>query len=162
MSEWSQPDPQSTAMRGPLFYVGSIAILTAMITDAGAVLGRHLGLRPLGSIELVQAAILVTSSAALVAAMLSRKHARVHLLVGRVGPRARLFLERLNGILSAAFFFALSAGAIWIAHDEWYAHEQSELLHIPYAPLRLIAIGSVLGAGVIALRQAVERPSRCT
>jgi TRAP-type C4-dicarboxylate transport system permease small subunit len=144
----------------PLFYIGSVAILTAMITDAGAVLARHLGLRPLGSIELVQAAILVTSSAAVVAAMLSRKHARVHLLVGRVGPRARVFLERLGSVLSAAFFFALSAGSIWIAHDEWSAHEQSELLHIPYAPLRLIAISSVLGAAIIVLRQAVGRSSR--
>src|ERR1700749_1063466 len=130
MSARPHPEAPANAPRGPLFYVGSVALLTAMGTDAGSVIGLHVGMRPLGSIELVQAAILVTSSAALVAALLARKHARVHLLVGRVGPRARLFLERLNGILSAVFFFALSAGALWNAHDEWYAHEQSELLHI--------------------------------
>jgi TRAP-type transport system small permease protein len=160
MSESPNPEAPNEATRGPLFYVGSVAILTAMVTDAGSVLGRHLGIRPLGSIELVQAAILVTSSAALVAAILARKHARVHLLVGRVGPRAQLFLERLGSVLSALFFFALSVGAIWIAHDEWYAHEQSELLHIPYAPLRLIAIGAVLGAALILVRQAAGRYSR--
>jgi len=160
MSGTPPADLPSPTTRGPLFYVGSVAILTAMITDAGSVLGRHLGLRPLGSIELVQAAILVTSSASLVAAILARKHARVHLLVGRVGPRVRTLLERINGVLSAAFFFALSAGAIWIAHDEWYAHEQSELLHIPFAPLRLIAIGATLGAAIILIRQTVGRSSQ--
>src|ERR1700761_533545 len=141
MSESPNPEAPNDATRGPLFYVGSGGLLTPMLTDAGAVIGRHLGMRPLGSIELVQAAILVTSSAALLAAVLARKHARVHLLVGRVGTRSQLFLERLGSALSALFFFALSTGAIWIAHDEWYAHEQSELLHIPYALLRLIAIG---------------------
>jgi len=160
MSDSSNPEAPSEASRGPLFYVGSVALLAAMVTDAGSVVGRHLGMRPLGSIELVQAAILVTSSAALVAAILARKHAKVHLLVGRVGPRARLFLERLGSVLSALFFFTLSAGAIWIAHDEWYAHEQSELLHIPYALLRLIAIGAILGAGLILIRQAAGRSSR--
>jgi TRAP-type transport system small permease protein len=160
MSASPHPEAPVNAPRGPLFYVGSVALLTAMVTDAGSVIGRHLGMRPLGSIELVQAAILVTSSAALVAAVLARKHARVHLLVGRVGARAQLFLEGLASVLSALFFFALSAGAIWIAHDEWYAHEQSELLHIPYALLRLIAIGAVLGAALVLVRQAAERLSR--
>ena len=160
MSESANPGAPSEATRGPLFYIGSVALLTAMVTDAGSVIARHLGMRPLGSIELVQAAILVTASAALVAAILARKHARVHLLVGRVGPRSQLFLERLGSVLSALFFFALSAGAIWIAHDEWHAHEQSELLHIPYALLRLIAIGAVFGAALVLIRQAAGRPSR--
>jgi TRAP-type C4-dicarboxylate transport system permease small subunit len=131
-----------------------------MATDAASVIGRHLGIRFLGSIELVQAAILVASSSALVAAILSRKHARVHLLIGRVSPRVRAVLECLNSVLSAVFFFALSAGVIWIAHDEWYAHEESELLHIPFAPLRIVASAAVLGAAFILLRQARGRSPR--
>ncbi len=150
-----EPRRDSSA-RGPLFFVGALALLTAMMVDALAVAGRHLGFPLLGSIELVQAAILVTSSAALVSATLARKHATVHLLIDRLGPRTRAVIERINALLSAVFFLALAAGSIWIARDVWYGHEESELLRIPFAPLRIVSIAAVLSSVVIVLLQAVR------
>jgi TRAP-type C4-dicarboxylate transport system permease small subunit len=139
--------------RGPLFYIGSAALLAAMAVDAAAVICRHLGLSILGSIEIVQAAMLLASSAALVAASLARKHAAVHLAIDRVGPRTRIWLERISAFLSAVFFFALGAGSIWIAFDLRHGHEASEVLRIPYAPLRIVSIAAVLGLAGIALWQ---------
>jgi TRAP-type C4-dicarboxylate transport system permease small subunit len=139
--------------RGPIFYVGATALLTAMAVDTLAVIGRHIGVSLLGSIELVQAAMLLASSAALVAATLQRQHASVHLLIDRLPPRARRAAAALGLILSIAFFLCLVAGSVWIAWDMRAAHEASDLLKIPYAPLRLASIVSLLTvAAVLAIQ----------
>jgi TRAP-type C4-dicarboxylate transport system permease small subunit len=130
--------------RGPIFYVGATALLAAMGIDTLAVIGRHSGVSLLGSIELVQAAMLLASSAALVAATLQRQHASVHLLIDRLPPRLRRVAAVFGLLLSGVFFLCLAGGSMWIASDMWGAREASDLLKIPYAPLRLASIVSLL------------------
>ena len=144
-----------------LFYVGAAGLLFAIGADAVAVLGRHLGIPLLGSIELMQAAILLTSSAAIVLATVANKHAVVHLLIDRLSPRRRAVMERVHALLSAVFFAALAVGSVWIAYDLRDGHEQSELLRIPYAPLRIVSIVAVLAvAGIYLARAFGKRQSR--
>jgi TRAP-type C4-dicarboxylate transport system permease small subunit len=145
--------------RGPLFYVGAAGLLGATAFDAAAVLERHLGLPFPGSLELVQACILLASSAALVAATAHRRHAAARLLLDRVAAPIRRWLQRLNALCTLAFFVLLAAGQIWISADLWRAQEDSEVLHIPYAPLRLLAIAAVLLAAWISARLVV-RPEK--
>lgn len=135
-----------------IFMIGAAALLLAMAVDVLAVIGRHIGISLLGSIELVQAAMLLASSAALVAATLHRQHASVHLLIDRLSARWRDRVKRFNGVLSIIFFLALAAGSIWIAHDLWRAHERSDLLGIPYAPLRIASIIALLTAAAVFAR----------
>ena len=142
--------------RGPLFYIGAAALLGAMAVDATAVLGRHVGLPLLGSLELVQAAILLASSAALVAATLERRHAAARLVLDRVSPFARRVMQRFNAVLTVLFFTILGIGQTWIAADLWREHESSELLHIPYAPLRIVSIVAMLLAAVTVARQLIR------
>lgn len=145
--------------RGPIFYIGASALLTAMAVDTLAVLGRHIGVSLLGSIELVQAAMLLASSAALVAATLQRQHASVHLLIDRLPAPLRRAASAFALVLSIVFFLCLTAGSIWIASDMWGAHEASDLLKIPYSPLRLASIISLLTVAV-ALAMQVRREFR--
>jgi TRAP-type C4-dicarboxylate transport system permease small subunit len=151
------PADQITA-RGPLFYLGAGALLIAMAVDAVAVAGRHIGLPLLGSLELVQAAILLASSSALVSATLARRHASARFLVDRVSPRLRAVMQHISGILTFLFFAALAAGQVWIAAELWYGHEDSELLHIPYAPLRIASVAAVILTALIVLKQILVRP----
>ena len=135
----------------PIFYVGALALLSAMVVDTLAVIGRHVGVNLLGSIEWVQAAMLLASSAALVAATLGSQHASVHLLIDRMTPRWRRVATLCGMALSIVFFLCLAAGSLWIAHDLWGAREASDLLHIPFAPLRLASIAAlVMAAGAVA------------
>jgi TRAP-type C4-dicarboxylate transport system permease small subunit len=140
-----------------LFHLGAAALLFAVAVDAIAVTGRHIGRPLLGSIELMQAAILIAASAAIVSATLVDKHAVVHLLIDRLSPRARLLMERFHAALCGVFFAALAAGSIWIAHDLRGGHEESELLHIPYAPLRVISIVSVAAVALIYAARVAKR-----
>jgi TRAP-type C4-dicarboxylate transport system permease small subunit len=159
----SASDPSAPATPRPvawLLTLGSAALLFAMSVDALAVLGRHLGIPLLGSIEMVQAAILVASSVAVVAATIADKHAVVHLLIQRVGPRTRAILARIHALLCVVFFLALAAGSVWIAYDLRGGYEQSELLGIPYAPLRIVSILSMLAAAAIYLAQLLKRRVR--
>jgi TRAP-type transport system small permease protein len=144
-------------LRAALFYIGAAGLLIAIGADALAVIGRHIGIPLLGSIELMQAAILLASSAAIVLATVAKRHAVVHLLIDRLSVPARNAMERVHALLSALFFAALAVGSIWIAYDLRDGHEQSELLHIPYAPLRLVSIAAVLAVTVIYLLRVVER-----
>jgi len=151
MSKPSRPD------RGPLFYVGAAALLAAMSVDAIAVAGRHLGIPFLGSLELVQALILVAASSAVVCATLAEKHAAVHLLLDRVAPATKLWMRRCNAVLCVLFLAMLAVGTGWIASDLWGAHEQSELLHIPYAPLRLICLTALVLAASALIPKIFRR-----
>jgi TRAP-type C4-dicarboxylate transport system permease small subunit len=157
MTESPTTRPDLLTARGPLFYIGACALLLAMVVDAIAVVGRHIGVPLLGSLELVQAAILVASSAALVSATLAGRHASARFLIDRVSPRVRAVMQRSNGVLTLVFFLALAVGQIWIAADLWHGHEDSELLHIPYAPLRVTSIVAVVLAALIVLKQTLLR-----
>jgi len=152
MSQWR------TRTERWLFYLGAAALLFAVAVDAIAVIGRHIGKPLLGSIELMQGAILIAASAAIVSATLVDKHAVVHLLIDRMSPRTRQIMDRVHAALCAMFFAALAAGSIWIALDLRGGNEESELLRIPYAPLRVISIVSVLAVALTyALRIGKRR-----
>ena len=136
-----------------LFYLGATALLFAMGVDTIAVLGRHIGLPLWGSIEMVQAAILVASSSAILSATLARKHVRVRILMDRLKGRSGIWLQRIQDVFSALFFCLLTAGSVWIFLDLRNGYEESEILHIPYAPLRIICMISILAVMVSFLRR---------
>ena len=139
-----------------LFFLGAAALLFAMCVDTIAVLGRHIGWPLWGSIEMVQAAILVASSSAILSATLARKHVRVRILMDRLKGPACIWLQRIQAVFCVLFFCALTAGSIWIFLDLRHGFEESEVLHIPYAPLRIVCIVSVLAVVLNFLRRLKE------
>ena len=86
--------PSTPVLQRVLVAIGGTALLIAMSVDALAVVGRHSGLPFLGSIEIVQAAVLISGASAMLIATLAGVHARVHLLVDRLWPHLRTALER--------------------------------------------------------------------
>lgn len=140
--------------------VAGAALLLAMVVDTLAMLGRALQVPLLGSIEIVQASVLVAASGALIVAALDGAHARVRLVLDRMPQEWRRRVERAHAVAALLFYVALLAGSVWIAADLWNGHEESELLRIPYRPLRVVV---VLVLGVLLLRalvQLLERRSR--
>jgi len=142
------------------FVLGSIALLLAMTTDAAAVVGRHIGVPLLGSIEIVQACVVVAASSAMVGATLSRSHATVHILLERLPPKARALTERFGDLLAAGLFAFLLSGSSWIASDLWDGHERTELLHLPLIALRLFWCASAALILALFLIRAVLGPRR--
>ncbi|UAJ11528.1 TRAP transporter small permease [Glacieibacterium megasporae] len=128
---------------------GSAALLIAMATDALAVAGRHLGVRFLGAIEIVEACVAVAATSAIVIATIDGTHARVRIVLEQVGERVATALERLADVCSAVIFLLLAAGSIWLASDLWQGHEVTEVLGLPLRWFRLFWIAGVLLAAVI-------------
>lgn len=151
-----QTEP-SRKTRGPLFYIGAAGLLTVMVIETVSVIGRHSGWPLLGAIEIIQAAILVAACAATVIATLERAHATVHLVVERLPALWQSILARCGSLLSAAFFAGLAAGAGWLASDFWNAHEESELLHISFRPLRILTSLAAAAVAAIMAYRAVAR-----
>jgi TRAP-type C4-dicarboxylate transport system permease small subunit len=130
------------------------ALLLAMLTDALAMLGRQLHVPLLGAIEIVQVAVLVAASGALLVAAWLGSHARVHLLVDRLPGRARAIVERVHALCGALLYLALLVGSAWMASDLWHGYEHSELLRLPYRPLRVLVVVTLLILVLHALRRA--------
>ncbi len=140
-----------------LVVLGGGALLLATLVDSFAVIGRHLSLPVLGSIELVQFAALVAAASALVVATLLGCHARVRLLLDNVSPRKYTLLLAMSYLLSIVFFAALLGGSVWVFVDMIGQHEETEILLLPLEPLRILTIFSCLAVIGLLMHQLIKR-----
>ena len=139
------------------FVAGAAGLLATMALDSAAVIGRQIGVPLLGSIELIRAAVVIAASSALVGVTLERSHASIHLLTERLPPRLRAGFAVLSRLTCAAFFAWLAAGSIWISAELWHSGEVSELLELPYRPLRLFWCASALLVVLLFTTSAFDR-----
>lgn len=150
-----EADRQSGRIPVWLVVVGGIPLLAAMLVEFITVIGRHTGFMFLGSIEAVQVAILLSSATAIVLATLARSHAKVRLLLNRSAGRTRTALTIFNAVCGTLFFLALTIGSIWLAAGMWGAREQSEILALPYFPLRVFLCVSMFVTALLYARRAL-------
>lgn len=142
-----------------LAIIGGAALMAAMAIDVISVVGRQSGWPLIGSIELVQAAVVISAATGMVLATIARSHAVVHVVVNRLAPGSKKIVLRISRIAAASMFVALAIGTGWSAVVHWGGHEESELLAIPYAPLRLVLFSAcVVIAGIFAW-QAIQGDS---
>jgi TRAP-type C4-dicarboxylate transport system permease small subunit len=138
------------------FVLGFVALFTAMAVDFASVIARHVGLRVLGSIEVIQLCIVAAISAAIVLATAKGSHAAVHLLTARLPPRLREgFLRVAEGMTALLFLLFLIADG-WIAIELWPLGERSDLLGLPFAPARALWCLSMAFAAALALGAAIR------
>ena len=142
--------------RGLMFYVGSAGLLAVMLVEAVAVIGRHTGIPQLGALELVQAAIVPAACTAMMIATLRGAHAAVHMVTERLPPAWRQWTSRIGAFLAALFFGALTVGATWLAADYWNGFEHSEVMHIPFRPIRVLVAASALTLTGLFLYRAIR------
>lgn len=135
-------DAQHDSARGPLarvcYWIGGGGLLLATAADTIAVAGRHAGLPLLGSIEIVQLAVVLLAGTSMLVATLVGGHATVHLLTERMPPQLAGPFARIAALFSALAFILVAYGSGWILGELWNAFEQTELLHIPLRWLRLL------------------------
>lgn len=144
-----------SVLRGLMIWTGGVALLAATALDTLVVIGRQAGFALHGAIELIQAAVLVAGSLALIAATAADNHARVRLVVNRLGA-SRQWFERGSELLTALFIAALLVGSGWLALDLWNSHEVSEVAGVPWRLLRLFANLALAIVLVLALRAFVR------
>ena len=145
-----------TWLRRLAVWIGGAALIAATATDTLAVIGRNVGLPVVGSIELVQAAVLVSGIFGLIFATAGDDHARVRILTDRLG-RGRALADVVGPLSMALFFAALLTGSVWLAADLWNGHERSEVLGVPWRVLRLITNLGLAACIVVALALLFRR-----
>jgi TRAP-type C4-dicarboxylate transport system permease small subunit len=144
-----------------LVVLAGLPLLMAMLVEFVAVIMRNLGWNIIGSIELVQAMILLSSSGAMVAATLTRAHAKVSIFSSRYRGKSGRAMRILLAVGGSVFFTALAVGSTWVAWDMRGGAEQSELLGIPYMPLRvLVTVAMFIIALIYARRVIAEFAAR--
>jgi TRAP-type C4-dicarboxylate transport system permease small subunit len=146
-------------LRDLLVWIAGGALLVAVAVDTLAMIGRQIRFPLLGSIEIVEAVVLLAAGGGLIIATLDGAHARVNLLLERLPQVWRERVLRLHALAATLLFAALLAGAVWIAADLWNGHEESELLRIPYRPLRIAAALSLGVLLVLSLLRLTRRRS---
>jgi len=143
-----------TLLRRIAVWTGGAALLAATAVDTLAVVGRNIGLPLVGSIELVQAAVLVSGVFGLIFATAGDDHARVRIVTDRL---SRGWVDVVGPLSMALFFAALLIGSVWLASDLWHGHERSELLGVSWRALRLIANLGLAACIVVALAALFRR-----
>lgn len=146
-------------LHSAMIWTGGAALLAATAVDTISVIGRQVGYLVHGAIELIQAAVLVAGAIALIAATVANSHARVRILVERLGS-ARPWTERIGDALSIVFLAALLVGSAWLSADLWNSHEVSEIAGVPWRWLRLFANLALLAMIAILLRDLVRGRGR--
>lgn len=144
-------------LRRILIWISGSGLFVAVAVDTLAMIGRQIRVPLIGSIEIVEAAVLFAAAGALVIATLDQAHARVNLVLERLPATTRAWLGRVHALCGMLLFAALLAGTLWIAADLWHGHEESELLHIPYRPLRIATAVSLAMLLVLSLRSLLRR-----
>lgn len=136
------PGTPDAPRRGQTFLLvsGSAGLLTAMATDAIAVVGRHAGFAVIGSIEIFQVSVVVALSSAILFVSRMNRHATVDLVVGRASATVKRRLAQIGRLTLALTFGLIAAGSAWVASDLWPTSEMTELLSIRLAPFRAIWI----------------------
>jgi len=153
----AKSDAEQGWLAGAAYVLGGAGLLTATATDAIAVAGRHTGLHLLGSIELVQAAVVLLTTSAMLITTICGGHASVHIVAERLSAISAARLARAASFVSGLTFLALAAGSAWVASDLWNGHEQTELLHIPLRWLRAVWVIFALLIAARFFRQAFQR-----
>lgn len=127
-----------------LIWLGGGALLLVTLVEAISVFGALISRSFLGSLEIVEALVLISGVVAILLMSMAGGHARVHLLLERLPPRPQFVLNLLALILSILFIVGCVFGSVlgWMAMRGSF--EQSEVLHIAHAPLRLFLIGSLV------------------
>jgi TRAP-type transport system small permease protein len=135
-----------------IIIVGSVGLMGAMLTDGLAVIGRHIGVPVVGSIEVSQAFVIVMASSAIAFASLGDQHAAVDLVFNRLPDWAKRAAMRVNAVLAFAFVAALVVASVWIAVEHWATDEQTELVKIPLRWFRVFWIAAAcIAAGAFAI-----------
>jgi TRAP-type transport system small permease protein len=154
-------DPVKTPLkRGVLFYVGAAGLLAVMIIEVIAVFGRHARMPLLGALEMAQAAIAPAACASMVLASLAGTHAVVHLVTERMPEHIRGWMARASALLASLFFAALTVGAAWLTAEFWNSFEETDVLHIPFRPLRVLVTVCAGSLSLIFLARALRGGSR--
>ena len=143
--------------RGVLFYIGAGGLLAVMVIEAIAVAGRHVRMPLLGALELAQAAIVPAACASMVIASLAGSHAVVHIVTERLPVSMRGVMSRVSALLAGVFFAALCIGACWLTQDFWSSFEETDVLHIPFRPLRLLVAMCTGAMALIFFHRAIRR-----
>ena len=125
--------------------IGALGLTGAALADGIAVLGRHVGFAFLGSIELSQVFVCLIASGSILVATLSAGHAAVHMVTDRLAEQGRRRLALLADIFFLVTFAVLIAGGAWVVADMWGGAEESELLHIPITPFRILWLSALTG-----------------
>ena len=85
-------------------------------------------------------------------------HGSVQLITECGSPRLAGWVGCAAVLLGAHRFGLIGLGSLIVSHDLWNGGERSELLSLPYAPLRLIFVGSTALVVLLLLGSAVRRP----
>ena len=95
------------------YAIGGFGLLGATAADSIAVAGRHTGIHLLGSIELVQACVVLLAGSAMLIATQVGEHASVHIVTERLAKPTAARLARIASLIAGLVFMliALMGGA---------------------------------------------------
>ena len=132
-------------------WVGAAALLLLAAVIVFAAIARTLGTAIVGGSEVVDVAIIVVASMALVAGTAANTHPSVHILTGRLPQSAQRLLKMVAAVLAFCFFAVLcyESGVVLLKYAR--LGEYTQLLRINITPFRAIWVFSLATICIVLL-----------
>jgi TRAP-type C4-dicarboxylate transport system permease small subunit len=132
-------------------WLGAASLLLLAGVIVFAALARLFGTALVGSSEIVDVAIIVVASMALVAGTAANTHPSVHILTSRLSDRRQRALKILASLLACAFFGLLCYESTRVLIDYARLGEHTQLLRINITPFRALWVLSLAVICVLLL-----------
>lgn len=141
-------------------YVAGVVLILLMLLTTADVAGRYFLNAPIAAVfDLTHFAVLVMVFLSLAYCGFQGAHVTIELLYGRLGPKGRALLDRLNNIAGSVLFLVIAWQALVQSVDVRDFGEASQLTAIPFWPFYwVLAFGAFLFAVVMAVRVFIPEP----
>jgi TRAP-type C4-dicarboxylate transport system permease small subunit len=130
-------------MEGISVAIGICFLLGIMVLAVSNIISRACGNVIAGTYEIIGLAIVVTVVFALGYTELEKNHIVVRVLVDRFPQRVRAIVYIITSFISLGVWALIAWAAVAILRERWLM-EESQLLEIPYFPIRFIWVLGLL------------------
>jgi len=148
--------PATDALDRVVVWIGATALVLLGLLICATVALRVVGSVIKGNGEIGEMLIIVVASTALLTATLTDGHPHVHMLIEKIATRWRYRIGAAITVLAALFW----ATAAWmngaVALENAALIEETELLHIPLTPFRIVWIVALSLVALLLVARVVQ------
>jgi TRAP-type C4-dicarboxylate transport system permease small subunit len=138
-----------------IMILSAIFLLSTMVLTVGNVLARIFGSVIAGTYELTEVLIVVVAGTALGYAALQKSHVVVDVITARLKKRVRVIINICTSTLGLVVWGLVTWQSINLLFIRW-SDEDTELLHVPYYPFRILWIIGLVFLCLVLVKDIVS------
>lgn len=128
-----------------MMWVGAFFLLIIMVMTSSNIIYRLFwGKVILGSYELTEMMIVITAGFSMAYALITKTNVAVRVIISRLSGKPLETVNSFIAIFGVAIWGIIATSSVWVIWKKNFNEGQTELLDIPYLPLKWIWISALI------------------